>query len=229
MATNLVNSNSDLKATTRVEIEKAVAELTDFDYSKIKLNVYRGRYFAVFGDVDKKLVYVEDPDDGSNKLLKLEGGQTGWYFVDAIAHTIKHVPSAVHVMAWEWDEAGKQYLPARSKYVNATTTDHKDAEGILDHYIRRKSGSNKTVSTIAGVGELQYIGSRVAEYIKALRGTKADPKKGVVEVKGKMPAEAPEKLVFGVVQFFKAMNLDENKLKSELAKAWPELFNPVKK
>lgn len=209
--TTLTGNSFDMATLTKAEIDAEVKRLTDgCDYSKINLKTFRGgKLFAVLFTADGKPAYEEDPDDGSRLMVKLIG-DSGWQFVDAIHAKLKAVKDADKFMAWLWNPDTKEYEFARTRYNDKGV--QIGAEGIIDHYIRRKAGKS-TATSLPGVAELGFLSTKAAEIAKAAK-----------KEKGKFQKDDGSTLVKYFVFAVKAMGLTKQDVLRHLKEGWPELF-----
>lgn len=215
MAMNIENTTISLdeKRRIREDAEKIINELTSGIHAeKIKLDVYRGsQRFAVIFNQDGLPCYEVDPDDGEKRMVKIMVDGT-WQLADGVASKMKTVDGAKKVMFWRWDEALKRYVEDRSKY-DDKTHQHIGNEGAVDQYVRRHCGQKKIVATYPGAAELQYLAKAATEISSSIK-----------KEKGKLPADAKQRIVTNFVAFLAGTGTTVPEAKKLLHAAWPEIF-----
>lgn len=218
MATMISNEQATAAAIERRRIVDAeIAELSKgIDLSKVNLKVYRGnRYFAVVFNADGSPAYKTDPDDGTQLMRKLTG-DSGWQFADALYGEWKSAGVGSKMMAWQWDNVNREYVPSRTKYRDNVAL---QPAGILEQVVERKI-QKSTKTSLPGLAELSFLSDKVAEISKAVKSDKEHVKKGIAVFNKAHKID----LVKYSVMACKGIGMEKVEALTLLREFWPELF-----
>ena len=199
----------------KLMVEKTIRELSDgVDTKAIDLTRnYGSKRLAIIASADGKVVMEKGPFGNEQPCVLMIDGT--WQMADGINSKLKSIPGAAKFYVWRWEEVFKKYVPDRTP-VNEKTGEVGN-EGTFEQYVRRHSAKSSIIS-LPGAAELGFLAKVSTEIAKQIK-----------EDKGKIPADAADRVMHHVSVFFKAAGLNTEKTRSIVHKYLPEIWEAPKK